>query len=781
MGTTWTFNPGFYSDDELIERFCVRAEALDALVSTSRAKTATNQHTLVIGPRGFGKTMLLRRFATALRRDPKLEGRWFPIVFAEESYPVSSAGEFWLEALTHLADATGDPRWQKAYIELRRERDEPRLRARALAQLLDFADERGCGLVLIVENVDKLLGDLPEAEGWALRETLLHERRIQLVAAAPRGFEGVEKPNQPFYELFRRILLDPLSDAEIAALWRGTNGEDLPAGRAIALRILTGGNPRLVVLLATVAQGLQLRDLISELAGLIDQHTNYFNANIEAISSPDMRRTFLALAELWAPATARQIAEATRSDVSKASTLLGRLVDQGRVEVVRDGKTRTYQITERLYNIYYLMRRHGVHQVRLGYLVDFMAMFLEPRPDILARFAGEACGEDGERALMAAVLDRVVKKAEPEVIADFLKLVPLTYLEMHAPKGLKRKMKTPEALIALLGREDGGKWVKPALTAVARLVITDQAAQCPPLVRAIVPHLPPGRSDDRDTCGWALIQAVDSSPETRGELAEAVSVCPPHAGASRFLIARWFAYFISRGRYRDARPILDQFCDLLRAVERERDAREVARGWAYAAFVQAESGEFGAALETATAHPSARVFEGLSMRSSDRAALRELARRWVAALPEDGPGWFVAYSTEDDEGRRRAARDRCLSLAQGDTVLAILYDEARGARGAVALEILRTAPASAMEGYDDELLTPALLLLARQVPAADLVAALRGTPAAARLEPIYVALQRRAGEEPNAPREVLELADIVDQRIDEVRPPVKSTPLSSLN
>lgn len=767
MGATWTFNPGFYSDDELIARFCVRAESLEALISTSRAKTDTNQHTLVIGPRGFGKTMLLRRFATALRRDPELEGRWFPIVFAEESYPVSSAGELWLEALTHLADATGSARWQKAYIELRRERDEPRLRARALAQLLDFADERGRGLVLIVENVDKLLGDLPEADGWALRETLLHERRIQLVAAAPRGFEGVEKPNQPFYELFRRILLDPLTDAEIAALWRGTNGEDLPAGRAIALRILTGGNPRLVVLLATVAKGLQLRDLISELAGLIDQHTNYFNANIEAITSPEMRRTFLALAELWAPATARQIGEATRADVSKASMLLGRLVDQGRVEVVRDGKTKTYQITERLYNIYYLMRRHGVHQVRLGYLVDFMAMFLEPRPDILARFAGEACDEDGERVLVAALVDRVVKTAEPEVIADFLKRVPSTYLAKHAPKGLKRKMKTPESLIALLGREDAGNWVGEACTAALKLEWAGRTNDAVSLVRSTVPRLPTGVSKERDICGLILRLA--------GEKSESNLVCPPRADGLDQLAFSWFLDAMSEGRVADALPLLAEF-ERLWPEASHFDPKGADVGWAWICQCAVVAGEWQRALSVASAHPSGYTFRAIFRASSGVDAKREVATAWVKALPEDGDGWFYKYFSTADLAARQESLARAIRLGCTWAPIAALSLESHRGDFAAALDSLRAAAeAPHFENSDNNLLTPALLLLARQVPAADLVAALRGTPAAARLEPIYVALQRRAGEEPNAPREVLELADIVDQRIDEVQPPARST------
>lgn len=775
MAATWTFNPGFYTDDELIERFCVRAAPLAELISTSRASTATNQHTLVVGPRGFGKTMLLRRFATALRRDPELEVRWFPIVFAEESYPVSSAGEFWLEALTHLADATGDARWQRAYVELRRERDEPRLRARALAQLLDFADERGRGLVLIVENVDKLLGDLPEADGWALRETLLHERRIQLVAAAPQGFEGVESPNQPFYELFRRIQLDPLNDAEIAELWRGTNAEELPHGRAIALRILTGGNPRLVVLLATVAKGLQLRDLISELAGLIDQHTNYFNANIEAITSPEMRRTFLALAELWAPATARQIAEATRADVSKASMLLGRLVDQGRVEVVRDGKTKTYQITERLYNIYYLMRRHGVHQVRLGYLVDFMAMFLEPRPDILARFAGEACGEDGERALMAALVDRVVKKAEPEVIADFLKLVPSTYLEKHAPKGLKRKMRTPEALIALLGREDGGKWVREACKVAERLIVGDRSSDAGPLVEATCQRLEPGPSAERDACAFALMSVG------RPDLSETLR--PPGHGAPGSLVLAWTLWRMVDRRLPELLPFFPEVIEVWDRHSPGLPANRRSVGEAQIATTLALSGDWPAAFTRAAKQDSALGYDALlAVARNNDAALRRLAQEWTARWPEDGGGWFLRAVLEPGPLPRQTSLARSVKLGSLHAAAAGPLMALQDGEPSLALRLLPAAlQPPPMGDWDTAILTPALLLLARQVPAADLVAALRGTPAAARLEPIYVALQRRAGEEPNAPREVLELADIVDQRIDEVPPPVKSMASAPVN
>ena len=117
-----------------------------------------DQHLLIVGPRGMGKTTLVLRIAAEIRADAELAKQWYPLSFAEESYPVTTAGEFWLEALCHLARQTGESRWQCAYAELRNERDDVRLRERALAQLLDFADGQQQRLLLIVENLQMLLG-----------------------------------------------------------------------------------------------------------------------------------------------------------------------------------------------------------------------------------------------------------------------------------------------------------------------------------------------------------------------------------------------------------------------------------------------------------------------------------------------------------------------------------------------------------------------------------------------------------------------------------------------
>ena len=104
------YNPGFLTDEELMASFCVRKAEFDSMVELLRECTGpSNPHQIVIGPRGSGKTSLLLRVAAEVRRDPDLSSRFLPVVFAEESYEVSNVGEFWLEALSRLADQAPAP------------------------------------------------------------------------------------------------------------------------------------------------------------------------------------------------------------------------------------------------------------------------------------------------------------------------------------------------------------------------------------------------------------------------------------------------------------------------------------------------------------------------------------------------------------------------------------------------------------------------------------------------------------------------------------------------
>jgi DNA polymerase III delta prime subunit len=190
------YNPAFLTEEELIRSFAVRQVDLEMLLDVIRQNIGSNsnQHILLIGPRGIGKTTLALRIAAEVRRDTHLFEHWHPIVFGEEAYEVCSPGELWLEALFHLSEEgnTHSKRWMTTYADLKSEQDETRLHDRALANLMDFADEQGKRILLIVENFQEMVGQqLTDEDGWRLRDTLMNEPRVMLLGTSEQGSPAV--------------------------------------------------------------------------------------------------------------------------------------------------------------------------------------------------------------------------------------------------------------------------------------------------------------------------------------------------------------------------------------------------------------------------------------------------------------------------------------------------------------------------------------------------------------------------------------------------------------
>ena len=324
------FNPGvFQPDQEVIDQFVVRTRELETVLEILRENIGAPscQHTLVVGPRGRGKTMLLARVAAELRTVPELRSALLPVRFMEESLEVFDIEDFWLEALVYLAKECGEQHpdisreIEATHAALARRTRGDDIAGRAKAALLDAADRMGRRLVLMVENLQDLCEEAGADFGWQLRESLQSDPEIMLLRTATSRFEALDDASAPFFELFRILHLDALNTAECQRLWQAIAGEQRGTWQMRPLEILTGGSPRLLVIVAEFARHRTVLQLLEELVGLVDDHSEYFRGNLNSLPGTE-RRVYVALADLWWPSSTRDVANRARMGVRKTSALL---------------------------------------------------------------------------------------------------------------------------------------------------------------------------------------------------------------------------------------------------------------------------------------------------------------------------------------------------------------------------------------------------------------------------------------------------------------------------
>ena len=377
------FNPGtFQSDEELIGQFVVRRYELDIVLEVLRGNVdaPSCQHVLVVAPRGRGKTMLLVRVASELRTNRNFSERLLPVRFMEESQEIFNLGDFWLETLFHLAREIGksDPESAQeirdTHADLAARRRGKELEEHTRAAALEAADRLGKQIVLMVENLQTLCEDVDDDFGWKLRKTLQSEPRIILLATATSRFKGLDDAREPFFELFRIVRLESLDTDGCRRLWHMASGDTVSEREIRPLEILTGGNPRLLVIVAGFAQHRSLRQLMENLVSLIDDHTEYFRSHLAGFAKTE-RRVYISVIDLWQPSSTGEIAARAHMDVRTVSTLLGRLVNRGAVTVEGSGKKRLYVAAERLYSIYYKLRRERDEASVVRNLILFLVVF----------------------------------------------------------------------------------------------------------------------------------------------------------------------------------------------------------------------------------------------------------------------------------------------------------------------------------------------------------------------------------------------------------------------
>ena len=423
MAIAIKFNPSFQTDDESVANFIVRRYEFEAVIDAltfAVDSRVDSPRFLISAPRGAGKTTLCRRVVAETRISPKLREAWQAIFLGEESYTVTTPGEFFLECLYQLKDQAPSGRLTKDYKRATETQSEEELIELTLGSLRKFARTTDKRLLLIVENFHTILNEQIQDSKSAGAKGLLNflDEGTLFAVLATSVTQALDDDATTLPQHYHRLELLPLSLGECRALWESLTDTQVKEEKLRPIEILTGGSPRLLHILAEFTRTPSLHELMSNLNYLIDQNTEYFKSQLDALPTLE-RKVFVTLLGMWDPRTARQVAEAARVNINTASAMLARLTDRG--AVIKEpglGRTAIYVAAERLFSIYYLMRRHSHPSSRVRALVSFMMAYYDSDElvDTTARLVREACNiEPTQRGDYHSTFDAIMSHSSETV------------------------------------------------------------------------------------------------------------------------------------------------------------------------------------------------------------------------------------------------------------------------------------------------------------------------------------------------------------------------------
>ncbi|WP_052700300.1 AAA family ATPase [Methylocucumis oryzae] len=402
------YGPGNLKPQDLVAGFVARETSLNYFINELRQQINVNaspRHHLIIGQRGMGKTTLLHRLAIAIGEHEELNSTFFALTFREEQYNVINLHVFWRNAIEAMLDwleaggyeqhaKTLEQQLNQVETAYEHERNGEAGGNSAWRIFKSACEQLGKRPVLFLDNLDLILAALKKHD-WGLRDILQQTGGPLVISAAAAYPKSLSDKKAAFFDFFRITTLARLEHHEVRACLhrlaekRGAGGAKVidilqrDPGRITALTEMTGGNPRTLAVLYLLLENQAGADAFADLEKLLDRMTPLYKARTEEIP-PQTRAVFDAVALEWNPIIANKIAKVSGMEVTVVNAQLKRLENEGFIEKVPvSGSGRSgYQMVERFFNIWYLMR-HGNRRLKqkVCWLTAFFARFLfQPRP-----------------------------------------------------------------------------------------------------------------------------------------------------------------------------------------------------------------------------------------------------------------------------------------------------------------------------------------------------------------------------------------------------------------
>lgn len=535
------YNPANQAREELIANFVVRVKEFQMIFAVIKADQMQKppQHFIIQGQRGSGKTTLLLRLFYAINEDNDLTRFLIPVIFDEEQYGIRTLYKLWEEIALYLEE-----KYEILFVGLSKEMqahlEDEDYEEKCYEVLKKRLTEKGKKLVLFIDNFGDMLGKFCKKERQRLREVLIQCSDIRIIGASAVELGFQYDYSEPFFEFFKVFHLEGLDEKETAELlfqlgktYKVDTVKYMTQhnpGRVEALRRLTNGMPRIIVLLFEILLNYENENAFQDLEIILDRVTPFFKNRMAGL--PPQKQEIVDVIALNCDAIGvKEISKKTRIPGKSVSAQLNEL-EKNRIitKISTSTKNNLYQISERFFNTWYLMR-NGRNRERQKVL--WLARFLESwcgkknlvQETMLHSEALEKGNSRERNKVEALELAKKIFNSEKDAdSAGFYMLVLLWNNELEEAlqvfnifierDGIRNDDKTPKILLLLLAKKQYHYILK--LFQENKFNIRDRYK---PIYYALMVLMKDAYPDEYKKMGNELKQTVDEIIEKINQLA----------------------------------------------------------------------------------------------------------------------------------------------------------------------------------------------------------------------------------------------------------------------
>ena len=378
-----TFTPSLMPHDTLEAILVQRHELVGRIVDLVResATGGSKHHTLLIGPRGIGKTHIVSLVYHRARAIDELQDRLLIAWLREEEWGISTLRDLLIRILLTLAEEYSDPELRRRVDELYQH--DPDAAERLAGELLK-QHVAGRTVLVLAENLGDMFAGLGEEGQQRLRAYIQGNPFFTILATAQSLFGGIQQQTSPFYGFFRIYHLEELTLEEARELLgkvaRLDEDEELssfirtPTGRARirAVHHLGGGNHRVYVIFSQFLTRKTLDELVEAVMQMIEKLTPYYQSRMSQLSQ-QQRKIVEHLCDRRGAAPVKEIAQRCFATSQAVSSTLRDLRAMGYVRSTPHGRESYYELREPLMRICIEVKKQRGQPIRL--LVDFLRIW----------------------------------------------------------------------------------------------------------------------------------------------------------------------------------------------------------------------------------------------------------------------------------------------------------------------------------------------------------------------------------------------------------------------